>query len=143
MNLEKIGTLFKNVTKPRIWWVKLGVSLVLSNLFFFLLFGGVQPVTPSPTKESRSGWISVQLEAELQTPFQTGKKVLLVNRARRIKVEGVLEGEHREGVEKLAFAVREKDAAVLFLHRNWEILPYLRDLTFTAARKEPTHEIYY
>ncbi len=143
MIFKKIGTLWQKNTKPKLWWIKLGVSLIISNLFFYLLFGGHPQATSIPTPGPMAGWVAVQIDAELQTPFQVGKKVLLINRSKRLKVEGVLDGERPEGDSKLTFLVHEKDAAVLFLYRNWEILPFLRNLTFKAFTKGRTHEISY
>ncbi len=145
MIFKKIGKLLQQNTKPKLWWMKLGVSLVASNLFFYLLFGSHPPGTsaPAPIPGPLAGWVAVQIDAELQTPFQVGKKVLLINRDKRLKVEGVLDGERPEGDGKLTFLVHEKDAAVLFHYRNWEILPFLRHLTFKALTKGKTHEISY
>ncbi len=138
-----IGKLWKRDTKPKLWWVKLGLALVVSNIFFYLLFGSPPQATPAPLQSPRSGWVEVQIEAELQTPFQVGKKVLIINRSQRLKVEGVLDGERHEEHNKLTFLVQEKDAPVLFLYRDWEIVPFLRNLTLTTFTKGRTHEISY
>ncbi len=76
------GIISKKNTKTKTWWLKLGVALVLSNVFFFLLFGG-DNTSSAETTHMPEGLVEVQLEARLHTPFQKGKKVLLVSRSGR------------------------------------------------------------
>src|SRR6476660_3530937 len=76
-------------TKNKVWWPKLAVAIVVSNVFFFLLFGG-DNTSSADTFHIPPGWVEVQLEARLHTPFQNGKKVLLVNRPGRKSLRAVL-----------------------------------------------------
>lgn len=137
---EKLGTLLKKNTKPKIWWMKLGVALILSNIFFFVLFSGESEVSAEVPPLNPQGYVEVQLEAELKTPFQLGKKILLVNRHGRKKLEGMLQGEQ---LGKITVLVKEDEAHALFQHESWEVLPYLKNLHFAVAIKEASHEIRY
>lgn len=137
---EKIGTLLKQNTKTK--WIKLGVALILSNVFFFMLFSGdgdvKQEVSGIP-----EGWVEVQLEAQLLTPFQSGKKVLIVHRTARKKLEGVLQATGTDELGRITVLVKEEEANALFQHSTWEVLPYLKHLTFSHVKKEHGHEIRY
>lgn len=107
-------------TKTKAWWLKLGVALILSNIFFFLLFsnGETQEVNPLMTP----GWVEVQLRADLMTPFQKGKKVLLIHRRGGQRVEGMLKDAiDLEG--RLTILVKENEAAPLFLKRAGRSFP--------------------
>lgn len=140
---EKLGTLLKKNTKTKIWWTKLGIALVLSNIFFFVLFSGDSEVKQAPVEGIPEGWVEVQLNAELMTPFHTGKKVLLVHRSGRKKLEGVLQDPATEQLGKITVLVKETEAHALFQHENWEVLPFLKHLNFASVIKEASHEIRY
>lgn len=140
MILQKIGNVLKKNTKTKVWWMKLGVCLILSNIFFFLLFDDDSELKPGP---KFPGWVEVQLEAQLLTPFQSGKKVLLIQRTARKKLEGVLQANGKEEPGKITVLVKEEDAEALFHYATWEVLPFLRHLTFASIRKEAGHEIRY
>lgn len=136
MTSESVGTRLKKNTK-----IKLGLALVLSNVFFFLLFGSgskVKQETGTPI-----GWVEVQLSAELFTPFHSGKKVLIVNRNGRKKLEGVLQTPATEIPGRMTVLVKEAEAHALFQHETWEVLPYLKNLNFASVKKEASHEIRY
>ncbi len=137
---QKIGNALKKDTKTKVWWMKLGVCLILSNVFFFLLFDDNSEVKQEP---ERTGWVEVQLEAQLLTPFQNGKKVLLIQRNARKKLEGVLQANGKEEPGKITVLVREEEADALFHYTTWEVLPFLKHLTFASVKKEPGHEIRY
>ena len=138
---KKLGTVIKENTRIKLWWSKLGIALIISNIFFFLLFGGnSEAVQENTTPE---GWVEVQVTASFSTPFQTGKRVLLINRQRREKLDAVLKMEVPEHPGKLTLLIKEKEASTLFRYENWEILPYIKDLPFTASTKEINHEIRY
>lgn len=140
MNLEKIGTLFKKDTKTKAWWMKLGISLILSNIFFFLLFSDNSEVKRENVNPT--GWVEMQLEVQLLTPFHSGKKVLLVHRNGRKKMEAVLQTSASE-TGRITVLVKEDEAHVLLQHDSWEVLPYLKNLTFAYRAKEKAHEIRY
>lgn len=148
MILERIGTLLKRSTstsspKQKVWWIKLGIALVLSNVFFFVLFAGDSEVKSGTPSGIPAGWVEVQLSAELMTPFQLGKKVLLVQRTARKKLEGVLQAPGADQLGKITVLVKESEAQALFHHESWEVLPYLKHLSFATARKDFSHEIRY
>lgn len=143
MILEKIGTDLKKNTKTKQWWMKLGIALILSNVFFFLLFSGDSEVKQVEVSGIPDGWVEVQLNAELMTPFHSGKKVLIVHRIGRKKLEAVLQEPGTSEIGKITILVKETEAHALFQHETWEVLPYLKNLTFTSVRKEESHEIRY
>ena len=134
-----VGILLKKNTKTRTWWAKLAICIVLSNIFFFLLFGASESA-PQPLPKTSDGVVEVQLSAQLLTPFQEGKKVLFVNRGARRRVEGVLKTAAEAGV---IASVNEKDALILLAEAHWEVLPYLKDFRFTEVRRGETYEIRY
>lgn len=140
MTSEKIGKLFMKDTKTKMWWMKLGVALILSNVFFFILFSGDSDVKQEVSIPK--GWVEIQLEAQLLTPFQNGKKVLIIHRLGRKKLEGVLLNE-AQGPGRLTVLVKEEEAHALLQFETWEILPYLKHLNFSAVKKEMSHEIRY
>ena len=133
------GTILKKNTKTKAWWLKLGIALILSNVFFFLLFSEEAPqdINPGVTP----GWVEVQLRADLMTPFQKGKKILLIHRSGGQRIEGMLKDAiDLEG--RLTILVKENEAAPLFLKQSWEILPYIANLKLPALKGE-MHEIRY
>ncbi|WP_408097246.1 hypothetical protein ACJVC5_19630 [Peredibacter sp. HCB2-198] len=135
MTSESAGINWKKSTK-----IKLGLALVLSNVFFFLLFGNHSEVKQEATG-TPAGWVEIQLNAELFTPFHSGKKVLIVNRIGRKKLEGVLQTPATEG--RMTVLVKEAEAHALFQHETWEVLPYLKNLNFASVKKGESHEIRY
>jgi hypothetical protein len=140
MIFEKLGILLKKNTKTRAWWAKLAIALVFSNIFFFLLFGSDSEVKQESGVPE--GWVEVQLSAELMTPFHLGKKVLIVHRNGRKKLEGVLQASGND-LGKITVLVKEDEAHALFQFEAWEVLPYLKHLTFASATREGSHEIRY
>ncbi len=140
---EKIGTILKKNTKTKIWWSKVGVALVVSNIFFFLLFSEDSKVKDIEVSGIPAGWVEVQLNAELMTPFHSGKKVLIVHRIGRERIEGVLQETGVSELGKITILVKELEAHKIFQHDKWEVLPYLKNLSFMPIRKEESHEIRY
>lgn len=139
---EKIGILWKRNTKNKLWRFKLGLSLIISNIFFFLLFSNSKSKAEN-IKVTAPGQVEIQLEAQLLTPFQTGKKILIVNRSKRKKIEGLLISQQLEDINKLIVLVSEKEANTLFHYSDWEILPYMKYLSFASNIKGYQHEIRY
>ncbi len=143
MIFKLIGTALKKNTKTKLWWAKLGIALVLSNIFFFVLFGGSSEVKQDLPSGIPEGWVEVQLQAELLTPFHSGKKVLIIHRIGRKKLEGVLQSPGADQIGRTTVLVREAEAYALFQHETWEILPYLKHMQFAVTKKGSTHEIRY
>ncbi len=139
MTLLKNGTSLKINTNAKVRWIKLAFALVLSNVFFFLIFSeGEKKIAPS----TPTGWVEVKLEAQLMTPFQNGKKVLLLNRSGRKKLEAVLQAESAQDL-KLTVLVKESDAHELFEHSNWEIMPFIQKINFASNQRGEHFEITY
>lgn len=142
MLFKNLGMLLKKNTKTKVWWTKLCLAFILSNIFFFVLFGqnsDVKQVVLGPPE----GWVEVQLQADLLTPFHSGKKVLIIHRIGRKKIEGVLQTSGTDLLGKFTVLVKEDEAHALFQHEAWEILPYLKHMQFAVLKKEASHEIRY
>lgn len=136
------GSTLKKDTRTKQWWLKLAVAIVLSNIFFFLLFSGNETeAVISPTVPE--GWVEIQVRAELLTPFQTGKKVLLLQRNARRRVEAVLESTPLEPEGRYTVLVKETEAASLLQYETWEIVPFLKTLSFAPVATGARHEIRY
>ncbi|HXH74790.1 MAG TPA: hypothetical protein VNJ08_07475 [Bacteriovoracaceae bacterium] len=135
-----VGTILKKNTRTKVWWMKLAVAIILSNVFFFALFSS--PAMPVEIT-NRAGWVEAQFKGELMTPFHSGKKVVLLNRKRAIQMEGVLQGDiNTEG--KYTAWVKESEASTLFQFSEWEILPHLKGLKIAVIKKNRmNHEIRY
>ena len=127
----------KKNTRTKVWWMKLAVSLVLSNVFFFLLFGADAPAVE---KKLEPGLIEVQLSAQLLTPFQEGKRVLLIQRTSRVRLDGILREQTENGV---IVSVNEETALQLITFDQWEVLPYLKDFRFKSIAQGAAYEIRY
>jgi hypothetical protein len=136
------GIISSKNTKTKVWWLKLGAAIVLSNVFFFLLFGGDNK-SAAETFSLPKGWVEVQLEARLHTPFQNGKKVLLMTRSGRKKISGMLNQSGNELDQRITVLVKEEEAALLFQHDNWEILPLIQNIQFKSTSQREDHEIRY
>jgi hypothetical protein len=136
------GNVLKKNTKNKIWWAKLGVAIVLSNIFFFVLFSGSE-TRPSATPSIPEGWVEIHVRAELLTPFQSGKKVLLLHRHARKKVEAMLETSPIEPEGRFTVLVKETEAEALLKYESWEIVPFLKTLTFSPLSRGVNHEIHY
>ncbi len=136
------GIISQKNTKTKIWWIKLGIALVLSNVFFFLLFGG-DNTSSAESRYVPEGQVEVQLEARLHTPFQNGKKVLLVQRTARKKIPAVLNHPGNELDQRVTVLVHEADANQLFQYENWEIIPLITELHFKTINLREDHEIRY
>lgn len=134
-----VGTLLKKSTADRKTLVKLMIALIVSNIFFFLLFSGSEAeVLPQPA----AGQVEVHLRAELLTPFQFGKKVLIIQRSKGQRVTGVLKAQ-ADAEGRFTVEVAEAEAEMLFQEGGWEILPYLKTLSFNPIPKGASHEIRY
>ena len=136
------GIISAKNTKTKTWWLKLGVALVLSNVFFFLLFGD-DNTSSAETTHMPEGLVEVQLEARMHTPFQKGKKVLLVSRSGRKKMTAVLDQNGNELDQRVTVLVKEDEAALLFQIDNWEVLPLIGNLRFSTITQRENHEIRY
>ncbi len=141
--LSKIaGNISKQNTKTKVWWAKLAVAIVISNIFFFMLFSGSETENPE-VSTIPEGWVEIQVRAELLTPFHSGKKVLLLHRNGRKRVEAMLETSPQEPEGRFTVLVKESEAPALLQHESWEIVPFLKTLTFSRIATGVSHEIRY
>lgn len=136
------GNILKKDTKTKVWWMKLAFAIVLSNIFFFVLFSGSETEIEN-NSSIPEGWVEIQVRAELLTPFQSGKKVLLLQRNARRKVEAMLETSPLEPEGRFTVLVKETEAESLLKYDSWEIVPFLKTLTFAPASRGEDHEIRY
>jgi hypothetical protein len=136
------GTILKRNTKTKQWWMKLAVSLVLSNIFFFVLFSSNEKPLVS-TSSIPEGWVELQVKAELLTTFQSRKKVLLLHREARKRVEAVLETSPQEPEGRFTVLVKETEVEALLKYESWEIVPFLKTLKFAPLHTGVHHEIRY
>lgn len=136
------GTLLNKNTKTKIWWAKLAVAIVISNIFFFLLFSGSE-TSPVISKGVPDGWVEMQIRADLLTPFHSGKKVLLIQRQARKQLEAMLDTATTDPEMRYTILVKESEAEILLKHDGWEIVPFLKKLTFAPISKGTEHEIRY
>lgn len=135
------GTIWSKNTKTKIWWMKLGVCLILSNLFFFLCFSGkeTEVVAAAGTPQ---GWVEAQVEAKLLTPFLEGKRVLLIHRRQGRQVSALLKAPmNAEG--RMTLLVEESIAPLLFQLEGWEVLPFMKNLILNQQSLGVSHEIRY
>lgn len=136
-----VGTNLKKNMKNKAWSAKLALSLILSNIFFFFLFSGSETKkTDAPIPE---GWVEIHVRAELLTPFHSGKKVLLLQRNAGKQVEAMLEGTPPGPDDRFTVLVKETQAEVLLKYDAWEIVPFLKTLSFNSPPKGEIHEIRY
>lgn len=123
--------------KPRV--IKFAVALLFSNLFFFLLFGENAPESEEPPMVA--GAVALHLEARVRTPLRPGMRVLIVNHARREKVEASYRSGNEDG--RVTVEVPEEEAPLLLRGSDWEILPLIRNLAFQNRPSGVSHEIRY
>lgn len=137
---KMIGTLLQKNTKTKVWWAKLIVAFFVSNVFFFILFSEEkESVSPSlPT-----AWVEIQIMGDLLTPFEKNKKVLLLERKAQHKIEAFLKAIPEDPSGRFTVLVSEEKAQTLLTYPQWEILPYLRNLSFGHQLKGDGHEIRY
>ena len=141
MSLKTTGISSKlNIaSKPLLFRVL--AAIVLSNIFFYLLFMNSDETEAQVLPPD--GWVQIQIKADSRTPFQSGKKVLLVDRQRGMSLEAVLEIPPSETEEHFTISVKEEEASEVLRFKNWEIIPYLKKLTLSKVGKRVEHEIHY
>ncbi len=135
------GTDSSKKTKIKKLWLKLAAALIVSNIFFFFFF--MSSEAPKKTLSTPEGWVQIQVKAELLTPFQNGKKVLLLNRQSNRKIEAMLEMAPVDMDGRFTVSVQESSAEELIQFDSWEILPFLKTLTFAPKQRGEQHEIRY
>jgi hypothetical protein len=139
MNFKKIGKGWKLATSDRPRLFKIGLALILSNIFFFLLIGG----SHSETEEGAfvPGTVAMHIEARVLTPLFPGKRILIVSHKLEKKIEGHYLSSQEDG--RVTVEVMEEDAEKLLRHSDWEILPPLKNLAFQIRKNGGGHEIHY
>jgi hypothetical protein len=143
MNLEKTGTHLKKNIHLKVRAFKIGLALILSNLFFYLLFASSEKPNHDALALVPPGWVEVQIQAELSTPFQKGKKIILIHRRAGQKIVGLLNHYLPDQEKPLVVLVQEEHANKLLQKNDWEIVPYLKNLDLTIVKKDVSYEIRY
>jgi hypothetical protein len=125
-----------NIDRPR--WIKTGLALIMSNIFFYLLFikSSTEEVAPL------AGEVEIELRAELYTSYSSHKKVTVMNKQRSIKVDGTLLSYSTEPESKVLIHVNEADAHLLITKDSWEVFPLLLNYKVSSP-KRGQHEIRY
>lgn len=141
MTSKIVGTVSNKNIKNKSWWLKLALALILSNIFFFALFSKSE--TSQDSLAIPSGWVELQIRAELLTPFQARKKVLLINRFERKRIEGLLETNASEPEGRFTVLVKESEAVALLKFSQWEIVPFIKTFEFPHINSGVSHEIRY
>jgi hypothetical protein len=141
MNSKTNGTSSKLNIGHRPLLIRTLIAILISNIFFYLLFMSSNETEAQEVQQA--GWVQIQLTAKARTPFQTGKKVLLIDRRSGLSVEAVLEQSPSETDERITVSVKEGDAHSVLKSDNWEIVPYLKNLNLTQVGKRVEHEIRY
>ena len=141
MIFKNDGTNLKKNMKTKLWWMKLGLALILSNIFFFVLFSGDDKKMAESSIPD--GWVELQVKGDLLTSFLKGKRVLLVSRLARKQVEAILHAPAAEIEGRITVLVRETEAPILFKHEQWETLPFIKTLSFNPVIQGEGHEIRY
>jgi hypothetical protein len=134
------GTDLKKKIKNKTWWIKLMLALITSNILFFLMFSGN---SSNDTAGPADGEIEIEIKAEMLTPFRPGKRVLVLNHARNLKVEASLLTYNAEPESRVTLLVKEEDGHKLLDSNQWEILPYLKTLQIAQQTVREQHEIRY
>jgi hypothetical protein len=141
MSLKINGNILKKNTNNKFWWIKLGITIILTNILFFILFSS--PETKVMTPNIPAGWVEIHVKAELLTPFQKGKKVILLNRKSQIFMSGMLEENSLEPEGRMTVLVKDEDASLLIRHEMWEIIPDLKQFSLPKRNQTVAQEIRY
>jgi len=117
------------------------MALIFSNIFFFALFSNdPKPITSLTLPPGR---VEIQLHGELLTPYEAQKKILLVNRNSKKIFSAILRQEPIDPTGRYTVLVKEEEAAQIFEHVSWQILPFIKTLSFASSSKGESHEIRY
>ena len=141
MTFKINGNSLRKSTQNKLWWLKLGVTIILTNVLFFLLFSS--PESKVNQMVLPHGWVEFQVKAELLTPFQKGKKIILLNRQSQLFMSGVLEENSKEPEGRMTVLVKDEDVSKLIHHEIWEIIPELKHFSLAKKTKGVSHEIRY
>lgn len=128
--------------------IKLIVAIILSNIFFFMLFSSGEENNKNFQK---SEGVEVIIEAELMTSFTEGKEVLLTQKGSGLAIKAKLlnlpETQSLDDKKHYLVLTSETDAHKILGHPlNWNILPYLKDFTLSTPKRqlqEIDHEIHF
>ncbi len=141
MNLKLNGISLKKNTQNKLWWIKLTITILLTNILFFILFSS--PESKEKNLKYPLGWVEFQVKADLLTPFQKGKKIILLNRSAQIFISGVLEESSLDPEGRTTVLVKDEDGNHLIKFEGWEIIPDLKNFTLAKKNSGVNYEIRY
>ncbi len=145
VDLKKNTNQPNNISKNKL--IKFCLVLILSNIFFFMLFSSNDT---NPVHDKKAG-VEVIIEGKLLTSFVEHKEVLLTHglSGQKVKAILVMAQESQNGTEGAQYLVSstEEDALKILKHPSgWNILPYLKNYSLHQTRRlnqEIDHEIHF
>jgi hypothetical protein len=139
-DLKKNSNQTNAISTPKI--IKLVLALILSNIFFFMLFSADEAKTP---EQSYQG-VEIIIEGKLLTSFEKNKEVLLTHSNSGLKIKARLLSI-QETQDHYLVLTQESDAIkILARPLHWNILPYLKNFTLSSPKQyvqEIDHEIHF
>ena len=145
VDLKKNTNQTNNISKNKI--IKFCLVLILSNIFFFMLFSSDER---APVHGRKIG-VEIIIEGKLLTSFEEHKEVLLTHSPSGQKIRATLRSalESQSGTEGTQYLVSssEEDALkILKYPSGWTILPYLKNYSLHQPKRliqEIDHEIHF
>lgn len=138
--LKKGSTQTNAISAQKI--LKLVIALILSNIFFFMLFSSDET---SKVEKTYQG-VEVIIEGKLLTSFEENKEVLLTHPNSGLKIKARLL-THPDMQDHYLILAEESDALkILARPLQWNILPYLKNYSLRSPKQltqEIDHEIHF
>jgi hypothetical protein len=142
MILKRNGIISKLATKDKSWWFKLIISMILSNIIFFLLFHENEVQGADLISDPHN--VEMRVQAQLITSFKAGKKILIISREKRFSRPGILMAEHQEDEFKsYTILVHPDDVNDLLNLDQLQIIPFIKDIKFKPSSERLTYEVRY
>jgi len=142
MILKRNGIISKLATKDKSWWFKLIISMILSNIIFFLLFHENEVQGADLISDPHK--VEIRVQAQLITSFKAGKKILIISREKRFSRPGILLAEHQEDEFKsYTILIHPNDVNDLLNLNQLQIIPFIKDIKFKQSSPRLTYEVRY
>lgn len=119
--------------------VKVGLALIISNVMCLALFPSCKSEI-SPTVSPHL--VDVQIQAELFTGFEKGKKAGAIHPRVQRKIEILLKEEKNE-TGRITVETNKQDARLLLSHTQWRIIPEIDGEVFEQSPTVANREIHY
>lgn len=134
MSFKHIGSKWRKNIK-----IKVAVSLIVSNVTCLALFPSCKNEIP---QAPNSSIVDVQINGELLTSFEKGKKALAIHYEFPQKIEVLLKEEKNE-TGRITVETNKEDASVLLSLSDWKITPEISGEIFKRPMAKITREIHY